>query len=175
MESTAEGDGLPPQPRDGVRATIATGSNPRSFIDESGAAKSPVAEAGSVQGFGARPVIVPMAGLESDPALIASHERIAPVSTNSVHRTHRRRSSRRPHHGRDGLQGDHLGDPRRRVIDREFKAAEPGGRTSIGETLGGPDSDPSTQTGWRRPIRTTTPHHLASPLPYLSTVPTDCR
>jgi pimeloyl-ACP methyl ester carboxylesterase len=81
-----EGGGLPPQSRDGVRASIATGSNLRSFIDEFARANSSMAEAGSFTNFGDKPLVVLTAGTGSDAALIASHERIANMSTNSVHR-----------------------------------------------------------------------------------------
>jgi pimeloyl-ACP methyl ester carboxylesterase len=86
LEASAEGGGLPPKSSDGVRASVATGSNLRSFVDEFGSANSSMAEAGSFQDFGAKPLVVLTAGVGSDATLIASHERIAGMSTNSVHR-----------------------------------------------------------------------------------------
>jgi pimeloyl-ACP methyl ester carboxylesterase len=81
-----EGGSLPPQSRDGVRASVTTGSNLRSFIDEFARANSSMAEAGSFTNFGDKPLVVLTAGIGSDANLIASHERIAAMSSNSVHR-----------------------------------------------------------------------------------------
>ena len=86
LYAPTEGGGLPPQSRDGVRASITTGSNLRSFLDEFAQANSSMAEAGSFTNFGAKPLVVLTAGTGSDAALIASHERIAAMSTNSAHR-----------------------------------------------------------------------------------------
>jgi pimeloyl-ACP methyl ester carboxylesterase len=80
-----EAGGLPPRSRDGVRASIAKGSNLRSFLDEFAQANSSMAEAGSFTSFGAKPLVVLTAGVGSDSDLIASHERIAAMSTNSMH------------------------------------------------------------------------------------------
>jgi pimeloyl-ACP methyl ester carboxylesterase len=81
-----EGGALPAQARDGVRANVATGSNLRSFIDEFARANSSMAEAGSLTDFGAKPLVVLTAGTGRDADLIASHERLATMSTNSAHR-----------------------------------------------------------------------------------------
>jgi hypothetical protein len=45
-----------------------------------------MAEAGSLTNFGAKPLVVLTAGIGSGADLIASHERIAAMSTNSAHR-----------------------------------------------------------------------------------------
>lgn len=87
LEASAEGGGLPPQSRDGVRASVATGSNLRSFVDEFVQANSSMGEAGAFQDFGAKPLVVLTAGSGSDADLIASHERLTAMSTNSAHRT----------------------------------------------------------------------------------------
>jgi pimeloyl-ACP methyl ester carboxylesterase len=87
LSAAAEGGSLPPQDADGVRATVATGSNLRSFLDEFAEANSSMAEAGSFTDFGAKPLVVLTAGSGSDADLIGSHERLAAMSSNSVHRT----------------------------------------------------------------------------------------
>ena len=66
---------------------MATGINLRSFLDEFAQANSSMAEAGAFQDFGAKPLIVLTAGDGSDADLIASHERVSAMSTNSVRRT----------------------------------------------------------------------------------------
>ena len=77
---------LPPQSGDEARANLATGSNLRSFVDEFAQANSSIAEAGSFTAFGDNPLVVLTAGSGSDAALIASHDRLAAMSTDSVHR-----------------------------------------------------------------------------------------
>jgi pimeloyl-ACP methyl ester carboxylesterase len=86
LYAPTEGGGLPPRSRDAVRASITTGGNLRSFIDEFAQANSSMAEAGSFTDFGAKPLVVLTAGIGSDADLIASHERIAAMSTNNAHR-----------------------------------------------------------------------------------------
>ena len=44
-----------------------------------------MAEAGAFKDFGAKPLIVLTAGSGSDADLIASHERLTAMSTNSAH------------------------------------------------------------------------------------------
>ena len=85
--ASTEGGSLPPEAADGVRATVATGINLRSFLDEFAQANSSMAEAGAFKDFGAKPLIVLTAGSGSDADLIASHERLTAMSTNSAHRT----------------------------------------------------------------------------------------
>jgi pimeloyl-ACP methyl ester carboxylesterase len=77
---------LPPQSRDEVRASIATGSNLRSFVAEFAQANASIAEAGSFTDFGDKPLVVLTAGSGSDADLVAAHERLAAMSTNSAHR-----------------------------------------------------------------------------------------
>jgi pimeloyl-ACP methyl ester carboxylesterase len=77
---------LPPRSRDEARASLSTGSNLRSFIDEFAQANTSMVEAGSFRNFGAKPLVVLTAGSGSDAALIAAHERLADMSTNSVQR-----------------------------------------------------------------------------------------
>jgi pimeloyl-ACP methyl ester carboxylesterase len=86
LYAPVEGGGLPPQSRAGVRASVTTGSNLRSFVDEFAQATSSMAEAGSFTDFGDKPLIVLTAGTGSDASLTASHELIAAMSTNSAHR-----------------------------------------------------------------------------------------
>ena len=77
---------LPPQSRDEVLASLTTGSNLRSTIDEYVQANTSAAEAGAFTNFGDKPLVVLTAGSGSDADLIAAHERLAAMSTNSVHR-----------------------------------------------------------------------------------------
>jgi hypothetical protein len=81
-----EGGSLPPQSRAELRANVTTGRNLRSFVDEFAQATNSEAEAASFRNFGAKPLIVLTAGTGSDAKLIASHNRIAAMSTNSAHR-----------------------------------------------------------------------------------------
>jgi pimeloyl-ACP methyl ester carboxylesterase len=82
----AQAGTLPPQSEDESRANLTTGSNLRSFLDEFVQANASAAEAGAFTDFGAKPLVVLTAGTGSDADLIASHERLAAMSTNSVHR-----------------------------------------------------------------------------------------
>jgi pimeloyl-ACP methyl ester carboxylesterase len=86
LSASAEFGSLPPQFRDEVRASLATSSNLRSFIDEFAQANASMAQAGSFTGFGDKPLVVLTAGSGSDAALVAAHDRLAAMSTNSVHR-----------------------------------------------------------------------------------------
>jgi pimeloyl-ACP methyl ester carboxylesterase len=86
LYAPAEGGSLPPESRERVRASVTTGGNLRSFVDEFARASSSMAEAGSFTTFDAKPLVVLTAGTGSDADLIASHKRIAAMSTNSAHR-----------------------------------------------------------------------------------------
>jgi len=77
---------LPPQSGNEARATLTTGSNLRSFLDEFVQASASAAEAGAFTDFGAKPLVVLTAGTGSDANLIASHVRLTAMSTNSAHR-----------------------------------------------------------------------------------------
>ena len=82
-----EEDGsLPPESGDEYRASLITGSNLRSTIDEYAQANTSMAEAGAFTDFGAKPLVVLTAGTGSDAAWIATHRRLAKMSTNSVQR-----------------------------------------------------------------------------------------
>jgi pimeloyl-ACP methyl ester carboxylesterase len=84
LYAPSEGGGLPPLSRDEVRANVTTGSNLRSFVDEFAVANSSMSEAGAFTDFGAKPLVVLTAGTGSDADLIASHKRLAAMSTNSA-------------------------------------------------------------------------------------------
>ena len=86
LYSPLEFGSLPPQPRDEVRASIATGSNLRSTIDEYLAANASTGQAASLTNFGDKPLVVLTAGIGSDNADLAAHNALATLSTNSVHR-----------------------------------------------------------------------------------------
>ena len=86
LYAPTEAGTLPPQSRDEARANLTTGSNLRSFVDEFAQASASAAEAGAFTDFGAKPLVVLTAGTGSDADLIASHVRLAAMSTNSAHR-----------------------------------------------------------------------------------------
>jgi pimeloyl-ACP methyl ester carboxylesterase len=86
LYSQFEFGSLPPQSRDEVRASLATASNIRSTIDEYLQANASVGQAASLSHFGDKPLVVLTAGSGSDATLIARHEDLATLSTNSVHR-----------------------------------------------------------------------------------------
>jgi pimeloyl-ACP methyl ester carboxylesterase len=78
--------GLPPRSTGEVRASVATASNLRSTIDEYVQASASVQQAGALTDFGAKPLVVLTAGVGSDAAHLAAQNRLATLSTNSVHR-----------------------------------------------------------------------------------------
>jgi pimeloyl-ACP methyl ester carboxylesterase len=86
LYSQFEFGSLPPQSRDEVRASLATASNIRSTIDEYLQANASMGQAASLSHFGDKPLVVLTAGSGSDATLIARHEDLATLSTNSVHR-----------------------------------------------------------------------------------------
>lgn len=86
LYAPTEAGTLPPQSEDEARATLATGGNLRSFVDEFAQAGASAAEAGAFTDFGTKPLVVLTAGSGSDADLIASHVRLAAMSTNSAHR-----------------------------------------------------------------------------------------
>ncbi|HEX8345908.1 MAG TPA: alpha/beta hydrolase [Actinoplanes sp.] len=86
LYAPTEAGTLPPHSEAEKLATISTGSNLRSFVDEFAQAGASAAEAGAFTGFGAKPLVVLTAGTGSDADLIASHVRLATMSTNSAHR-----------------------------------------------------------------------------------------
>ena len=79
--------GLPPRSDGEVRASVATASNLRSTIDEYVQASSSVHQAAALTDFGAKPLVVLTAGVGSDATHMAAQNRLATLSTNSVHRT----------------------------------------------------------------------------------------
>jgi pimeloyl-ACP methyl ester carboxylesterase len=86
LYAPTEAGTLPPQSEAEARANLATGSNLRSFVDEFAQASASAAEAGAFTDFGAKPLVVLTAGTGSDTDLIASHVRLAAMSSNSAHR-----------------------------------------------------------------------------------------
>jgi pimeloyl-ACP methyl ester carboxylesterase len=77
---------LPPRSRDEVRASDATASTLRSTIDEYVQAAASVEQAASLGDFADKPLIVLTAGSGHDAAWSAAQNRMATLSTNSVHR-----------------------------------------------------------------------------------------
>jgi pimeloyl-ACP methyl ester carboxylesterase len=77
---------LPPRSRDEVRASDATPSTLRSTIDEYVQATASVEQAAVLGDFADKPLIVLTAGSGHDAAWFAAQNRMARLSTNSVHR-----------------------------------------------------------------------------------------
>jgi hypothetical protein len=77
---------LPPWYRDEVRANLATVSNLRSTIDEFVKANASMEQAASLRDFADKPLVVLTAGIGSDATHSAAQNRLATLSTNSVHR-----------------------------------------------------------------------------------------
>src|SRR5215217_8204034 len=78
---------LPPRSRDEVRASVATASMLRSTIDEYVQATASTEQAAALGDFADKPLIVLTAGSGHDAAWSAAQNRLATLSTNSVHRT----------------------------------------------------------------------------------------
>ena len=77
---------LPPRSRDEVRASVATPSTLRSTIDEYLQAAASTEQAAALRDFADKPLIVLTAGSGHDAAWSAAQNRMATLSTNSVHR-----------------------------------------------------------------------------------------
>jgi len=77
---------LPPRSRDEVRASAATASTLRSTIDEYLQATASTEQAAALRDFADKPLIVLTAGSGHDAAWSAAQNRMATLSTNSVHR-----------------------------------------------------------------------------------------
>jgi pimeloyl-ACP methyl ester carboxylesterase len=77
---------LPPRSRDEVRASVATPSMLRSTIDEYVQAAASAEQAAALRDFAAKPLIVLTAGSGHDVAWSVAQNRLATLSTNSVHR-----------------------------------------------------------------------------------------
>jgi pimeloyl-ACP methyl ester carboxylesterase len=77
---------LPPRSRDEVRASVATASTLRSTIDEYLQATASTEQAAALGDFADKPLIVLTAGSGHDAAWSAAQNRMATLSTNSVHR-----------------------------------------------------------------------------------------
>jgi len=77
---------LPPRSRDEVRASVATASMLRSTIDEYVQASASMEQAAALRDFADKPLIVLTAGSGHDAAWSAAQNRLATLSTNSVHR-----------------------------------------------------------------------------------------
>ncbi|HSO54487.1 MAG TPA: alpha/beta hydrolase [Actinomycetes bacterium] len=77
---------LPPRSRDEARASVATASMLRSTIDEYVQATASMEQAAVLGDFADKPLIVLTAGSGHDAAWSAAQNRMATLSTNSVHR-----------------------------------------------------------------------------------------
>jgi pimeloyl-ACP methyl ester carboxylesterase len=77
---------LPPRYRDDARATAATGKEMAGVLEEYGVAGRSAAEAGTLRSFGAKPLVVLTASRGSQPGWMGLQDKMAELSTNSVHR-----------------------------------------------------------------------------------------
>jgi hypothetical protein len=77
---------LPAQSRDEVRATISTAATFRSTLDEFAQASTSMQEAAELRDFGAKPLVVLTAADGSDASWFAKQDKLARLSTNTVHR-----------------------------------------------------------------------------------------
>lgn len=78
--------GLPQQSRDEARVHAATAKEMSSFLDEFGVANRSEAEAGQLSGLGAKPLVVLTADRGNLAGWTAAQDKMATLSTNSVHR-----------------------------------------------------------------------------------------
>jgi len=79
--------GLPPRPRDEVRASLATANNLGSAIDEFVQGNASAVAAAALTDFADKPLIVLTAGIGSPPDHVTAQNHLATLSTNSAHRT----------------------------------------------------------------------------------------
>jgi pimeloyl-ACP methyl ester carboxylesterase len=77
--------GLPPRPRDEVSAKMATASSVRSTIEEY-LRPSAARQAAALTDFADKPLVVLTAGSGHDASWMAAQDKLATLSTNSVHR-----------------------------------------------------------------------------------------
>jgi pimeloyl-ACP methyl ester carboxylesterase len=77
---------LPPQSRDEARASSATAGYMGSFLDEYGVAARSISEAGELVDLAGTPLIVLTADRGNAEGWMASQDKMAALSTNSVHR-----------------------------------------------------------------------------------------
>ena len=80
-------DGLPPEVQDEVRARTATASNLRSTVDEYAQAGVWAGAAAALTDFAGKPLVVLTAGQGNSAGWAEAQDRLASLSTNSVHRT----------------------------------------------------------------------------------------
>jgi pimeloyl-ACP methyl ester carboxylesterase/predicted ester cyclase len=77
---------LPPKYRDDARKTAATGKHMSGFLDEFGVANRSEAEAGELRSLDAKPLVVLTADRGNAKGWMADQDKIATLSTNSLHR-----------------------------------------------------------------------------------------
>jgi pimeloyl-ACP methyl ester carboxylesterase len=86
LEAMSEVATLPPQSSDEATASLKTGNSSRAFIDEFLSANASMGEAAALTDFGDKPLVILTAGVGSDADFVATHEQLATLSTNGVHR-----------------------------------------------------------------------------------------
>jgi pimeloyl-ACP methyl ester carboxylesterase len=85
IAGTSFGD-LPPRARDVARASAATAEYVESTVDEYVVGGRSASEAGRLDDLGVRPLVVLTAGIGSDAEWMADQDRLAELSSDSVHR-----------------------------------------------------------------------------------------
>jgi pimeloyl-ACP methyl ester carboxylesterase len=78
--------GLPAGAREVARASAATADQIGSTVDEYATGARSTSQAGQLRDLGARPLVVLTAGVGSDAEWLADQDRMADLSTDSVHR-----------------------------------------------------------------------------------------
>jgi pimeloyl-ACP methyl ester carboxylesterase len=86
LEALTESVTLPPASSEEARASLKTGNSARAFIDEFAQANASMGEAAALTDFGDKPLVILTAREGSDADFTATHERLATLSTNGVHR-----------------------------------------------------------------------------------------
>lgn len=79
-------DELPPPSRRDVRASMATSTTVRSVLDEYVAGSASMADAAALRDFDDRPLVVLTAAVGHPPSWFAAQDRLATLSTDTVHR-----------------------------------------------------------------------------------------
>lgn len=116
-------DGLPPRARDEARASMATESQASSTVDEYAEANTSMSEAGSLTDFGAKPLVVLTAGLETGRAVDGGAGPDGQVVLEQPSPGGGRGHPRGAHRGREGRGRGQQGDSRRRRVGADLQAA----------------------------------------------------
>jgi pimeloyl-ACP methyl ester carboxylesterase len=77
---------LPAQSRDDVRTSVASSTTVRSVVDEYLAGSASIRDASALRDFGDKPLVVLTAGVGNSGTWVAAQDRLATLSTDTVHR-----------------------------------------------------------------------------------------